>query len=78
MPDNFHFCRPKCESRTPGCQDHCDFYAERRKVWDELKAKANADRDTRQYLAFQISKNIDNSVKNKKRFAGHAWRRYGK
>ena len=78
MANYFQFCKPNCEKRKPGCQDRCDFYAERRKLWDERKAILNADKEARQYTTDQKAKNFDTTVKNKKGFAGHNWRRYGR
>lgn len=78
MPNYFQFCKPNCTDRKPGCQDRCEFYAERKRIWNERKAIVEADRESRQYTAYQKAKNFDKTVKTKKTFAGHTWRRYGK
>jgi len=75
---NFQFCRPECSERQPGCHSHCEYHAERKKIFEELKAKNNIHKEVLHYTAEQKTKNHDYNIKCKRRFAGSNWRRYGK
>lgn len=72
---NFQFCKPDCSERRPGCQDHCEFHAERKKLFVELKAKADKGREADCYALERKIKNRSFAAKKKRGFAGSSWRR---
>lgn len=55
-----HLCRPNCEDRRPGCQDHCEFYLGNKEKFEAEKqmireAKAR-DTEADRFLADQANK----------------------
>lgn len=67
-------CPPNCPERKPACQDHCERYAEKRALHDELMAKEKQRRDVENYIRGGHMKANDLWVKrrkNKRRYFGY-------
>lgn len=74
MPQ-FHFCEPDCPRRKPGCQDHCEFHAERKRIYEERKAQLNVGKEAAHYTHEAKAKNFDRRIKRERSFSGNTWRR---
>lgn len=78
MINSFWFCKPNCPDRKPACQDHCEFHAERKRIYAEKKAKAESGKKADQYVSEAKANNYDRRVKRERAFGGSKWRRTGR
>lgn len=57
--------------RYPGCQDHCQYYAEGKAAYDSDKAKANKHREADLYSSNAVRSQRDRTAKRIRRNKGY-------
>lgn len=48
-------CPPDCPKRTPGCQDHCERYKERKAAYNKRKREYYGNPDMTRYIKEKMS-----------------------
>lgn len=76
MP-GFQFCEPNCPRRKPGCQDHCGYHAERKRIYEERKKQVSTYKEANRYTHDTMAKNFDRRIKRQRSFGASKWRRRG-
>lgn len=55
----FFDCKPDCEERKPGCQDHCERYLAKRAQLDEMNRQKRLKYEASAYICESVEKKRD-------------------
>lgn len=63
---HFFDCKPDCEGRKPGCQDHCERYLTKRAQLDEINRKKRLEKEARAYTYDIVNERRDQFARKRR------------